>query len=636
MNRQLATFSLLSTQWQKYNKSYLDNFVPLFSTLLLESSIKNFEQKDYVDLAQNFKEMFELTLPPYLISSLVAKLLNLNIVTKEREKFIVNPKKIIERGFDVKKEIDSCKNKQNVVFEDFVKFCAETYQKSITLTDANRIILSFIKESDLDIILDEVNVTSSSEEMFLIGKYVSCLFDKKSDLYKDFVDFAMGSIAFNAMYLAPIDSEKESLKKCVFFLDSSFIFPLLGIDSVQREEIIKLIIKEIYSKGGTVRIYQHTFDEIVEILQTAIRYIESPYYDPRLANKALSYLRQEGFTASRVELILASLKDILTKNKITVEYKVPNKRLGIDEDALYKEITNNLSVRQYDSVDKYAERTIRDINSIIYTYEKRQKINSRSFVDAKYSFITENALLTTSDKKIVGQYCCENKIAKQNFFPAAIPEAMFCAYLYLGSSNKAVNNVNMSVLATAFAAIRPNAELEALVKDQAMQLKKDNKISEEAYNLVITSHLIKDCLAERTLTSYEQVNEDTIFSLIEDAKNAIGIEERDKRKTAETKWHKEQENNERRKNKARRRAKIRSCFVCSFKYFVIALPYIISTLSFFDFFCIELSIIIFGLWTLFCFIINHICHVNLKSIWINTYKKQLDKAFTYFELDNNE
>ena len=127
MDKQLATFSLLSTQWQKYNKSYLDNFVPLFATLLVENNISNFAQKDYTVLAENFKKLFSLPIPAYLISSLVAKLVNLHFVKKERDVFIVDGSAIIKHGFYIKEEIDSCSNKQNEIFAEFIKYCSEKY-----------------------------------------------------------------------------------------------------------------------------------------------------------------------------------------------------------------------------------------------------------------------------------------------------------------------------------------------------------------------------------------------------------------------------------------------------------------------------------------------------------------------------
>ena len=635
MNKQLATFSLLSTQWKKYNRSYLDNFVPLFATLLIEKAITNFGQKDYIELAEGFKQLYSLPpLPSYLVSSLVAKLLKLRFLTKERDKFIVNNTKIIESNCYIKDEIIDSSNKQNEIFSEFKKFCKDRYEKTITDNDANRMILSFIKENDVDIVFTEVNTDSSVEELFLVGRYVSSLFLEKPDLYKDFVNFAIGSIAFNAMYLVPIEAESESLKKCVFFLDSSFIFPLLGIDSMAREEIVKEIIREIKAKGAFVKIYQHSYDEIIEILQTARKYIESPLYDPRIANKALSYMRQEGFSIERVDLIIASLKDILKQNNIDIEKEIPDKNLGIDENVLKQEIVNNLYVRQFESVEKYDERTERDVNSIIYTYEKRKKIDSNDFVDAKYSFITENALVSKSDKKIVSKYSSRIN-SSEEFFPAAIPEPMLCAYLYLGSANKACENVTMSVLATAFAAIRPTAELEALVKDTAKRLKDEKRISDSAYNLVIATHLIKDCLMERTLASYEKVNDDTIFGLVDDAKDALSIEEREKRKKAEAQVFENIQKDNQRKQKAVSKAKKESIFICIFKYLLLITPYFFSAFSFFNF-SFTITITTFFIWTIFCIVINHIKGIKLKDVWNQTYKIRLNKAYKYFELDTNE
>ena len=246
-----------------------------------------------------------------------------------------------------------------------------------------------------------------------------------------------------------------------------------------------------------------------------------------------------------------------------------DKKLGIDENKLSEEISKNLSLRQFETADRYADRTERDVYSIIYTYERRKKIISKDFIDAKYSFITENALLTKADRNIIYEYT-DKKIKRTDLFTAAIPEAMLCSYLYLGSSKKAVNNITMSVLATAYTAIRPTPELEALVKDIALKLKDDGRITEKEYHLVTSSYLIKDCLSAHIL-----------FIL-----KLIGL----------------------------------------------CIPYIMSGISFFKISWMS-SLVIFIIWTVFCFLINHFYPINLKIMWENTYIKALTRAYEHFELD---
>lgn len=635
MNEQLATFSLIATQWEKYNKSYLDNFVPLFATLLINTNLLSFKQKDYVKLSKDFKNAFVLpSIPAYLISSLVSKLLKLKILTKERESFIVNTQTIIESGLYIQNEIDTCINKQAQILDCFVLFCKSSYSKNFSREEAGHIVTTFINENYSDIFFEgtQLSPKNHNEENFLVAKYISYLFVEHPDFYKDFVNFSVGKIAFNAMYFVPLESEQETLKKCVFFLDSSFIFPLLGIDSMQRESIIKEIIQEIRFKGGFVKIYK--YDEINEILETARRYIESPDYDPRLANKALSYLRQEGYSITKVDLIIKSIDRVLKDNHIDIEKNIIEKKFGIDENKLSEEISKNLSLRQFETADKYADRTKRDVNSIIYTYERRKKIVSKDFIDAKYSFITENALLTKADRNIIYEYT-DKKIKRTDFFTAAIPEAMLCSYLYLGSSKKAVNNITMSVLATAYTAIRPTPELEALIKDMALKLKGDGRITEEEYHLVTSSYLIKDCLSEKTLCSYEKVNEDTIFSLIEDAKDAVGMEERKKRKEAEEQLFVERNKNLKRKIKAEREARRQAYILFILELIGLCIPYIMSGISFFKISWMS-SLAIFIIWTVFCFLINHFYPINLKIMWKNTYIKALTRAYGHFELDLGE
>jgi len=373
MNEQLATFSLIATQWEKYNKSYLDNFVPLFATLLINTNLPSFKQKDYVKLSKDFKNAFVLpSIPAYLISSLVSKLLKLKILTKERDSFIVNTQTIIESGLYIQNEIDTCINKQAQILDCFVLFCKSSYSKIFSREEAGHIVTTFINENYSDIFFEgkQLSLKNHNEENFLVAKYISYLFVEHPDFYKDFVNFSVGKIAFNAMYFVPLESEKETLKKCVFFLDSSFVFPLLGIDSMQRESIVKEIIQEIRFKGGFVKIYKH---EINEILETARRYIESPDYDPRLANKALSYLRQEGYSITKVDLIIKSIDRVLKDNHIDIEKNIIEKKFGIDENKLSEEISKNLSLRQFETADKYADRTKRDVNSIIYIHMNEEK-----------------------------------------------------------------------------------------------------------------------------------------------------------------------------------------------------------------------------------------------------------------------
>jgi hypothetical protein len=291
-----------------------------------------------------------------------------------------------------------------------------------------------------------------------------------------------------------------------------------------------------------------------------------------------------------------------------------------------------LSLKSYETPAQYTNRTKKDVDSIIFTYERRKKILSKNFKDAKYSFITENGLLTSADKKIIGEYI-NNK--KEFFLTAAIPEAMLCAYLYLGSANKIVRNTTFSVLATALASIRPTNELEALVKDTANRLKNEKRITDLEFNLVTTSYLIKDYLADKTLCCYEKVTEDTIFSLIEDAKDSLAIEERQKRIETEKTLFQEEQNNIRRKEKAERIARQKTLFQFIGKMFLLFIPYIFSCFSLFNL-PIYITITTFVLWTIFCILINHGFTLHFKSIWTKIYYKQLYKSYEYFELDTDQ
>lgn len=634
MTNQLIALTLLSKQWQKLNKSYLENFVPLFATLIIKNKIQNFEKREFSELAKKFSQEYGLPLPTYIVGPIVNKFCEKKYFTKMKEKYVTNIELLIENGLLIEDEIEDTKNQYKVIIKDFCEFCRLEFSKEIDEDSAQRIIQNFIKENGTDIFMnkefciDSTNI--SLDEKYYINKYVSTLYLEKPDFYKIIVSMAVGNIALLAMYITPPGSLEKSLSKCVFYFDSSFIFPLLGIDLSERKIIIKELLADLISKGATIKIFKHTYNEIINILETATLYLESPDYDPKKANKALFFLRQEGYSKTQVELIIQSIDRVLEAEYIKVDSE-EGKILGINEQLLFEEISKNLILKKFETAEFYKERTERDVNSIIFTYERRKKLVSKNFKDAKYSFITENGLLTSVDKKIIYELS-DKKVKIDDFFPAAIHELILESYLFLGSSKKAIDNMNLSIFATAINAINPSKELQACVKEEAKKLLNSNQISEADFLLLNADYLIKDSLSKKTLCNLENISENTIYSLVEDAKEQIAIDERNKRKKAEEQLSKENNKNFQRIKKAKNRAKRKTNIIFVLSIFGLLIPYFLSAYSFF-LFPIYIGIICFAIWTLFCFIINYCTDIKLKKLKSIIYEKQLKRAYDFFELD---
>lgn len=635
MKNQLLSLTLLSKQWEKYNQTYLDNFLPLFATLMVKNNVHKINKADFAKISESFVNEYKIPFPTYIVGPIVNKLCERKLFGKNKDSYSTNLEKLISEGYYIEDEINDTNNQNKLVIKGFVEYVKTKLNREISDNDAENIILKFIQENNTALFLNNEIIKHTEvilpEEKYLISEYISTLYIENPSLYKIIVNMAVGNIALIAMYLTPPGTLEKSLSKCVFYFDSSFIFPLLGIDINERKIIIQDLFLELKEKGSSIKIFRHTYDEIVGILKTATEYLESPFYDPNKANKALFFLRQEGFSRTQVELIIQSIDRILKENNITIDNE-EGKNLGISEEALFNEISNKLVLKNYETPEYYKDRTERDVNSIIFTYERRKKLVSKDFKDAKYSFITENGLLTNADIKTVYNMT-DKKINKENFFPAAVNELLLASYLFLGSSKKAIDNMNLSLFSAALNALKPTKELQALVKKEAKQLFDNNQINEEDFYLLNADHIIKDVLSEKTLNNLENLTEDTIYSIVDDVKDKIALEERKKRKDAEDKLSEENKKNIERRRKADKRAKRFALLIYILTVFGIAIPYLLSLIPLLSLH-FGITIVVCIIYTLFCFLINHIKNINLKSIKQSIYDKQRKKAYKYFELED--
>lgn len=647
----LASFSLISLQWHKYKKTYLDNFIPLFCTMLIDNNISKIEIKDYPKLIDLFQKMYSIDIPLYVVQPIINNMYQFGFLSKEQVAYTINTDKIIDNKFYISEIQNECLAKQDIVVKSFCEYVKEHFNKNLDNITATKLLLEFIKRNDVSLFLDNnINLDDTisdsqnsitAEEYYLTGSFIKWIYRSNQSIYKNIVDFSVGNIAFNALKMNSLPKEAETLKKCVIFLDASHIFPLLGIDQNDRFETVKLIIKTIHEKGGFVKIYQHTYDEIKEIIDTATKYIESPLYDPCKATKVLLYMRQEGFSQTMVEAISASLDRKLKQYKIDIEKELPDRKLGLDENKLTEFIKYKNTHKRFQSEDFYVKRTERDVNSIIFTYEKRKKLDSVSFIDAKYIFITENPVLSLADKNMIKEF----DIFKESLVLAAIPETLLCSYLWFGSPEKAEEYLTFELLGMAFSAISPTPEIIQKLKIEIKKLYDIGDITENDYLIMSTEYIIKNALSEKTLNNPANLTNDTISDLAEIAKDNLAIKDREERKEIEKKFCNLSNDTEKRSNNLKEKARHNAdkntnrtiwIFRILFILLHIVIPGTISILqSIFAYSNILILLCSIAI-SLIIYLLNIEKEFSLSGKRTDLYKKYLVKWYKEYELDTAE
>jgi hypothetical protein len=530
MNRSLLSLCLINTLWHKYKKTYVDNFVPLMATTFIKHNYHKIENNDINRLINDFTSDFGISLQYNPILAILQKCKKEKILRLTGRSYYVN--KTIANNFDLSKDIEENTYKQNKFLSEFKKFVNAEIKETIADDTISKLVLSFIENNDVGLFLFSGAVDSSllpesrlphtyKRYKYLFNKFVLEIYDKDRDIFKTLVEMALGSIATSALLFSFSSHTGETIKNTVIYLDTSVILRLIGVDETENCEATKCLLESIRSNGGILKIFTHSYEETMEVLESSMKWIESISFNPIKANRSSLFFRQEGYKKSDVELIISSLDRILKDNSISIEsapeYTFEN--VEIDEKRL-QEIFEAEILKHDKSFQRelYQRRTLRDIASICAISRLRSNIKYiRTIKEAKYVFVTLNGTLAYANYSYNKEYNRSKKWDIQE----CISDVFLGTYLWVSTPQIASTINSFKIKAVALSAIRPDPEMERAWREEAKKLLEKGSISEDDYILVTTSHMTKDLLSNRHFGDASLINESSIYGILEEVKDNL-------------------------------------------------------------------------------------------------------------------
>lgn len=111
----------------------------------------------------------------------------------------------------------------------------------------------------------------------------------------------------------------EGLKSSAFidktlYIDTPIIFRLLGYYGDFYEHEYKFLIQSLIEKNCKIYIFKRNYDEVLKVLRTAERYVESTQYDMARSSDVCNYFRSQNMrtedVAEEIELLNSHLTEL--------------------------------------------------------------------------------------------------------------------------------------------------------------------------------------------------------------------------------------------------------------------------------------------------------------------------------------
>lgn len=489
------------------NGNILEAYYPFLANIILET---NMEEINEDAVKKMFEERYEIPISVLFIRQVLAIGVENKSIVKKYGKYIADKAEL--RKYTISQsDFNSCWDELRKEFKDYF---FKNAQKTINEELFEDLVFSLIDTHSIKYIIDsdwsgEENV---KDYEFYWFRFIRKLPQINPELFEFLAYLSASSTYKEALFVSqPQDISFEGLN---VYLDSPMVFALLGMDSSERCDAYRELVKEIQKKGCTVQILDNNFDEVQGIIERASGWANSTAYDISKANKVAKFFHDSGM--SRTDMIEFSecLEDKLNDLGIVVKetsYDTLSNSFQEDEEKLFEMVGKKYREHEMNFSPEKEESIRCDVKSIVMIYRERKGRYSAKIHACSEIMLTINAALANVCKQYE-----QMRSKTSGHIPACISADLFGSILWLNSPLECVEYQKKKILADCYSALRPNKGLLKKYVESVDAAWKTGEIDEKKYLFMRAHAVVSDALMNVTKGDYARFNDNTYIEVYEE------------------------------------------------------------------------------------------------------------------------
>jgi hypothetical protein len=515
----LASLALMETD--VLSRDYLSNFLPYIANLIAKKDYVTIEIREIV---KDFAEEYGIDLPHAPMKDVLSRAVEEGIIVLEQNgKYVAQKRLLSKYSFLTARTMRE--QEINILLNNFISFVKEKYNLDIDRAKAGENFIDFLDEYSPKAIAQEdtliCNETGkSNKNNFLMAEFIQHCRDNNFDAFDLLNKLSVAYLLTVALnFDEPVGRRIERFKGVTIYLDTPIILRLLGL---QTEELA-LSYKEMFDNFTETiepefRVFQHTYNELEDIISDCIKWIDDPLYDPRYANPALLQFMKKSFTKIEIELYAASLADKLNKFNIGVDtreyYLLQDNIYEIDVAELKKILVSTYQKNnpEYDDIkgDRALTYDIKSIENIAKLWGGK---SSRSYNNLGYVFLTTNSTLSFVSRHYIKKYWWN----KQQRTSPCITDSYLGTMVWLSTPAEKMEKLSrLKLLADCSAATSLSKEILDKLYKTVEEMKKSNKINNEDYLILrAEAYESNNYLKRITYNDKNEFSDETVEQLLE-------------------------------------------------------------------------------------------------------------------------
>jgi hypothetical protein len=486
------------------------------ATLILERGYKRFD--DVQQVCTDFYEKYGLKIPYQPMSAILGRARHRGLLMKSEGKFVPVPDVLVR--WDMTSKVADQERNITQLVTALCDHAVTKHKVALTSEQAEEALVAYMSLHDLDVlfatqassVLPEVRSTRSTRH--IVNSFAKHICATSSGLFKQLVDMAIGHVLACAI-LYDVHALSGKLTGVHLYFDTGVLLRLVGAEGPAREAAYKEFARLVRTSGATLHVFNHTYDEVMGVLNHCRIWVERGDYDPSLANLALRRFVEEGARASDVEAMMARVPGVLESHGITTQALpiAPSQQTFQVDEAQLK----NLIVEEYKKYRQWfqeAEREFtiaRDVNSISAVHRLRCGQPAHTMGSAGHAFVTCNSTLAYAAKRFEHEV-----LGLSGEVPAVLTDTFIGTALWLQSPIESSGLSAKRLVAECSAALQPDAQLVGLLVRAARKLLDKGDITQDEFYVLRGSRVAHELLADKTLADPDNFTEKTVLEILEE------------------------------------------------------------------------------------------------------------------------
>lgn len=497
--------AVLKSNWDILKKDYIENFIPFLVHLIKRHSLSELSTDKIQSL---FRKVFGINIPINSIKLILVRAKKRGYLKKYRGVYAPIEEQIHEDNFHETYERHKREHTKLVI--SLSRFSINDLNTNWTQEKAEKALLMYLETYDITSLSGYSNQqritikpeNSPSNAKFIVNRFIQSIYEKEPELFKYFEDIVKGYMIANALFLADITRFSKRFENVAFYLDTEIILQLLGLQDEINQTASEELINLIYKEQGNLKIFRHTWDEVVGILEAFRTILSGPIKYPTYGY-SIHYLIDKGCSSSDIDFLISGLDKKLSLSHIkVVDTPDYNSSLPINEEELQNELSRSMNYRKDDPLEK-------DVSSISAICRLRKREESINIENCGSILVTPNYSLAKVSTKYFTQVLPGARV------PLCITDYYLTTLLWLKQPKLVDKHISKTIIASAYASVGPSEKLWRRYISEVDRLRNSNAISQDDHYTLLYSIEVRSMLMNITQGEEAKLQEGSVYKILQ-------------------------------------------------------------------------------------------------------------------------